>query len=306
MSELIFHFLNVGKGNCTVIEFPSGRLSVIDIDDSSSISYEERYFIESKYKTKLTDPIDYICHKFSGQDIFRFILTHPDMDHLSGIKKLFSKKTILNFWDTDNNKFIDPDSWENSPYNKEDWDFYREIRKNKENPKVLFLYRNDSSNCCWIQDGIKILSPTKEIVDEANRTEDYDHLSYILMIEFANRRILLCGDATLKAMESLVDFYRGEIKSDILLAPNHGSKNHISKDILDFIDPQIIVVSVKEGIDYARDLYSEYGKVLSTKYYGDILIRIKQNGDIFVQTKYNKYSDRWYYFRELLSENFYL
>ncbi len=306
MSELIFHFLNVGKGNCTVIEFPSGRLSVIDIDDSSSISYEERYFIESTYKAKLTDPINYICYKFPNQDIFRFILTHPDMDHLSGIKRLFNKKTILNFWDTENNKFIDPNSWENSPYSREDWDFYQKIRKNKENPKVLFLYRNDVSDCCWIQDGIKILSPTKEITNEANRSENYDHLSYILMIEFANRRVLLCGDATLKAIESLVDFYKSDIKSDILLAPNHGSKNHISKETLDFIDPQIIIVSVKEGVDYARDLYSKYGRVLSTKYYGNILTKINQRGEIFVKTNYNKYSNRWYYFEELFLENFYL
>jgi len=41
MSEITFHFLNVGKGNCTVIEFPSERLSVIDIDDSRALSQND-------------------------------------------------------------------------------------------------------------------------------------------------------------------------------------------------------------------------------------------------------------------------
>ena len=126
MKEVFFHFLNVGKGNCTIIEFPSGRLSVIDIDDSRSISEDERYFIlEGTLKrVKLTDPIVYITDNFKNE-IFRFILTHPDMDHMSGIKELFNRKKVINFWDTDNNKYIDPDTWDNSPYNKEDWDFIR-------------------------------------------------------------------------------------------------------------------------------------------------------------------------------------
>ena len=27
--NMIFHFLNVGKGNCTIVDFPSERLSII-------------------------------------------------------------------------------------------------------------------------------------------------------------------------------------------------------------------------------------------------------------------------------------
>jgi len=35
---LDFHFINVGKGSCILVDFPSGHLSIIDIDDSRSIS----------------------------------------------------------------------------------------------------------------------------------------------------------------------------------------------------------------------------------------------------------------------------
>jgi len=39
---LDFHFINVGKGNCTLINFPNGHFSIIDIDDSRSISTIEQ------------------------------------------------------------------------------------------------------------------------------------------------------------------------------------------------------------------------------------------------------------------------
>ena len=104
MSEITFHFLNVGKGNCTIIDFPSERLSVIDIDDSRAISAYERTLMEKAGKAKLTNPIDYIASEFADREIFRFILTHPDMDHMSGIKRLFEEKYVRNFWDTKNDK----------------------------------------------------------------------------------------------------------------------------------------------------------------------------------------------------------
>ncbi len=61
-------------------------------------------------ESKLTDPIVYIANNYFSKynEIFRFILTHPDMDHMSGIKELFNRKYVRNFWDTNNDKYIDP------------------------------------------------------------------------------------------------------------------------------------------------------------------------------------------------------
>ena len=295
MSEITFHFLNVGKGNCTIIEFPSERLSVIDVDDSRVISDYDRTLMEKAGKARLTNPIDYITSKFKDREIFRFILTHPDMDHMSGIKGLFKGKYVRNFWDTENDKYIDPDTWENSPYDREDWDFYQNVRQSDENPIVLKIYRDAEADCCWTKDSIRILAPTESLVKEANENEDWDHLSYVLMIEYAGRKILLGGDATKKSLEDIIEYYgEGYLESNVLFAPNHGSANHISKEILDVINPDLIVVSVAEGVDYARDLYSRYGSVLSTKYYGNTLVKIKDTGEIIFSTQFQNYSDGWY------------
>ena len=297
MSEVSFHFINVGKGNSTIIDFPSERLSVIDVDDSRAISASERFLMEIQKKAKLTNPIDYIVSQFPNREIFRFILTHPDMDHMSGIQELFRKKYVRNFWDTNNNKHIDPSTWSNSPYNEKDWNFYQQIRQSKDCPRVLPLYRGADSECCWIQDAVEILAPTPQLVTQANESQDHDHLSYVLMVKYAQRKILLGGDATKKVWEDILnDENYGEsyIKSDVFLAPNHGSPNHISKDILDVINPDLTIVSVAEVVEYARELYSKYGIVLSTKHYGDIWIKIRDTGKILFTTRSQNYSDNWY------------
>jgi len=271
------HFLNVGKGNCTIVEFPSGRLAMIDIDNSRINS-----------ENSLTDPIDYYIGKFGRKSLFRFILTHPDMDHMSGLNQLANKISISNFWDTENNKELNNEDWDNSPYDRKDWDKYQEFRRSEEDPKCLFLYQNSTADCCWVQDGITILSPTKKLVELANETEEYNHLSYVLKIQYSNVKVLIGGDATVEAWDEILDNCGKDVlEADIFLAPHHGSKNNINKDVFKHINPEYVIVSVAEGVDYDYNYYSGLAtnQVLSTKYYGTMNVEIKQDGScqIFVE-----------------------
>lgn len=49
------------------------------------------------------NPISYL-KKHGISAVFRFILTHPDMDHMDGIKDFFEEFEPINFWDIHNNK----------------------------------------------------------------------------------------------------------------------------------------------------------------------------------------------------------
>ncbi len=291
---LDLYFINVGKGNCTIIDFPSKRLSIIDIDDSRAISAEQRRRMLLEKKVSLTNPIDYIITNFPNREIFRFILTHPDMDHMSGIKSLFTKKYVRNFWDVPNNK-PDPGNWDQSPYDKNDWDFYQNLKAEKiSNKTIVRPLRNQTAECCWVQDGIKIFSPSKELIDEAEESEEYDHLSYVLRITYNGLRTIISGDASSAALEDILRKYNKGLESSILLAPGHGSKNHVSKDFLDAVKPRLTIVSVAEGVDYDYETYKNYGYVLSTKHYGNIRAQIKDNGEIIFRTQFQNYSDAWY------------
>ncbi|OGE75242.1 MAG: hypothetical protein A3I07_02500 [Candidatus Doudnabacteria bacterium RIFCSPLOWO2_02_FULL_42_9] len=292
---LDFHFINVGKGSCAIADFSSGHLSVIDIDDSRALSAKEKESMRLLKKAELTNPIDYILRNFSGEEIFRFILTHPDMDHMSGIKTLFEKKYVRNLWDVPNHK-PDPESWDNSPYDKNDWDFYQSLREKKvKGTNIVNPLRNATADCCWVQDGIKILSPDKVLMEKAEESEEYDHLSYVIQINYNGVRAMLTGDASKPALDNIVANYKAEnLQSSILLAPGHGSKNHVSKDFLEAVKPRLTVVSVAENVDYDSDAYKNYGRVLSTKYYGNIRVRIKENKEVVFRTQFQNYNENWY------------
>ena len=103
------HFLNVGDGACSVIEHEDKVVTMIDI-------------CGGKY------PIDYL-KRLSVNNIFRFILTHPDMDHLDGLAELSRTFKIYNFWDTKNNKEIDTSRKEQmGRFNPDDWKAYQQLR----------------------------------------------------------------------------------------------------------------------------------------------------------------------------------
>ena len=266
---LVIHFLNVGKGNCTIIEHPSGRISIIDIDNSRIKSNER----------KLTDPIRYV-KRVNKASVFRFVLTHPDMDHMSGLSGLSNITEIINFWDTENNKTIENSSWDESPYDRRDWEKYRSFKNKKENPKYIINYRRDE-DLYWKDDNITILSPSHNLIKKANEAEDYNHLSYVLMQEHKGIRILFGGDASAEAWEEILDECgKSRLKADILLAPHHGSKNNIYKPALEAISPDYVIVSVAEGVDYAYDFYKNLvkKKVFSTKDKGNIILEVDDYG----------------------------
>ncbi len=311
---LKLHFLNVGKGSSTILEFPVGRVGIVDVDDSRSIGEEQlvavaemmgvgsRYsaykslgnvleakrLVEKAYDIPLTDPVQYLS-ELRIKEIFRLILSHPDMDHMSGLDRLSRKFEILNFWDTNNNKEIDANSWDKSPYRKEDWDRYQQLRESEQSPKALRIHRDQTADCCWVEDGIQILSPSPELVTHANDTKDYHHLSYVLKVTHASRSVILGGDASKKAWGDILEHYGEDgIKADVLLAPHHGSTHNFHKEAMEAMNPDYIIVSVAVGTDYAYDEYRRIGKVLSTKWYGNIVMTISNLGHIGYETQFDR------------------
>jgi beta-lactamase superfamily II metal-dependent hydrolase len=63
--------------------------------------------------------------------VFRFILTHPDMDHMDGIAAFFNTFSPTNFWDTDNTEEKNFDDGGNGGFQEEDWWFYKSLRDEK-------------------------------------------------------------------------------------------------------------------------------------------------------------------------------
>jgi competence protein ComEC len=272
--SVTIHFLNVGKGSCSIINFPSRRLSMVDIDNS-----------RLEGDDTLTDPVAYLKREYPNMGLFRFILTHPDMDHMSGLHELSQAVAISNFWDTDNSKSFADSDWENSPYDRADWDAYQRMRATGDHPRCLRLLQGETSEskCCWTQDGICILAPTTKLVQLGNEGDEpeYHHLSYVLRVEHAGTSILFGGDASVEAWDEIkATCDAAALKADIFVAPHHGSPKNVNQAVFKNIAPDFVIVSVATGVEYDYDYYSSLATkgVLSTKHYGTMKMTVKDDG----------------------------
>lgn len=260
------HFLNVGKGNCVIVKFPSGRLSIIDIDNS-----------KVEIDNPLQDPIEFLNENYPNQSIFRFILTHPDMDHFSGLNELNQARTIVNFWDTQNNKTADQSKIHLGGYSEADWYCYQKLRKQSENPKIIHVNQGDEPLSYWKEDNIAVLAPSQEMVTKANNSGEYNHCSYVLMIEYDGIKILLGGDATRDSWSNiLANHDPAVLKADVFLAPHHGSSDNIEKDVFNHIDPDYVIISDHYGHSYDYAYYNGLAnkQVYSTKHFGNITVEV--------------------------------
>src|SRR5258708_1016027 len=185
----------------------------------------------ARAKRELTDPIEFMKKVYPGRRLWRFVLTHPDLDHMRGIKRLHENVGFDNFWDTKHTK---PTPSYRGDADREDWEFYQSLRSGA--MQVLNYARGDSLFAFGKEqdgrpggDNIEILSPTPEIIGACNTAGKSNDLSIVLRLHHAGRTILLPGDAEELAWDSMRDFYGSRLKSDFLKASHHGRDSDITK-----------------------------------------------------------------------------
>ena len=328
--RLEVHILNVDHGDCTIIRHPGdqhktkGRISFIDINDwkdkqpeeegiaglsgqldqlSLSSSQTGRTFVKQQISEEeyaenyLDDPIQYF-QKVSepSQDIWRFICTHPDMDHLSGIDRLWEEESVSVFWDTDHKKDLSDSEYWPPEYDEADWERYMEIRNGETNCQYIQPTRG-SQEQYWEDDNIDILHPSPDVVEELNdenENEDqpeYNDISYVLKLNTRGGAILLPGDAEQDAWEEILDEWGTEMLEDVRLlkAAHHGRDDGFHKEAVEAMDPEYVVLSV--GAKPETDAHQKYrracsddAKVWSTRQYGTVSATAMKRG-AFVVTR---------------------
>jgi beta-lactamase superfamily II metal-dependent hydrolase len=237
-----------------------------------------------KAKTELTDPIAFMHQNYPGQALWRFVLTHPDLDHMRGIKCLYENIGFHNFWDTTHTKELFDFR---SDDDKEDWEFYQQLRTGAFGIYPRFYtqgdqhyafardeYGNPGGDC------IEILSPTPSLVRSCNASKKSNDLSLVLRLWHAGKSILLPGDAEEEAWDTMVSLYGDRLKSDFLKASHHGRDSGYHLAAVQRIAPLITFVSVgrKPDTDASSKYRGQCQQVASTRYHGNITLEIHDDG----------------------------
>lgn len=332
----VFHYLNVKEGDCSIIQHLSGRVSVIDVSNASKPEENEAVkllkdvlrkemvkslSVPGNFNQKFypVNPIEYL-KKRNIENVFRFILTHPDMDHMDGIEDFFNILKPVNFWDSKNN--CEKDDFKDCKYKESDWLFYKSLRDGESNIQTnrLTLYSNSygksynkNNNSTKGGDGLYILSPTKELVEDANESKDYNDASYVLLYKSNGGKILLTGDSNIKTWEYLLKEHGDDIKDvDVLLAPHHGRKADKIGELLDVVNPAITFFGNAGSANLAYDAWNNRGLKFITNNQANCIIvdtnskpmKLYVTNKKFAETKHETplYSPEFdaYYFMDII------
>jgi len=340
------HFLNVGHGDCAIIEHPSGRITMIDINNASTVDTTTLEEIESYYRpplltlgellqpqvrvtpllcqippysrpsssllelpgfytarsrslpagydVALENPLAFLKSMYPNRAIFRYIQSHPDLDHMRGLAALLgSGIEIVNFWDTDHDKIPEFQS----DNDRVDWGAYQRVRNGEAGVRVLRLFRGEKGSF-WNQggtptdfgDGIEVLSPTPELVKAARADGNTNNLSYVLKIAYAGINIILGADAEENAWASMVRHYGAALKCHVLKASHHGRDSGYHQETVKLMNPEYTVVSVgKKPETDASNKYRRYTRneqVWSTRWKGTITLTVNDHGRGEIESAY--------------------
>ncbi len=304
------HILNVGHGDCIISEFPSGRLTVVDINRSQQMDMDSlmeilalmdpskaslnrilhnmglmdyHSLIESAgYYIQLTDPISYIYQLSRNRyNIFSFISTHPHMDHLTGLFDLYQTIKMANAW-------VLPNSFTQhlsrlSETQKADWELYKFLRDGKQSTiKVITPLAGDMNNF-WADEGIKILAPNQILLNTADNNNDANSMSYVLLIKYGYSKIILGGDAEEVTWKYIVENFKDEIENiHLLKASHHGRDRGYYQPAVKLMSPAYTVVSVgKQPKNDDSNKYRQYSDhVVSTRWHGTMVFELDKFGHI--------------------------
>jgi competence protein ComEC len=241
-------------------------------------------------KDKLTNPIHYLKARFPGRSIFRYIQTHPDMDHMAGIHRLLEEGIgIENLWDTHHCLLKDEDAMRTGEVNHDiqDWHTYLRLRNSPANPTVLRL-TSGAQGDFWTADGIYIWAPLDHR-NSQNPNANPNALSYVLLFEVGKCKIVLGGDATEEMWQELFEKYTRFPKVHLLKASHHGRKSGYHREIVKAMNPDVTILSVGElkGKDDATASYERFSVkgCYSTVDHGDIIAKCWSDGDVWLRER---------------------
>lgn len=271
---------SVGEGDMFYIKHASDNFTTIDCClsyDSDTTSRKESILSEIERESK-------------GKNIHRFISTHPDEDHISGLVDYDNRFGIVNFYRVDNTT---TKYWSES----DDFKRYKYLRDNSEKKFALSKdcsrrWMNQSNEergssglfCLW-----PIVSNKKyqDALSVAAKGGSPNNISPVIRYAIDDFSFLWMGDMETEMQEEF-EANVNVVPTTIVFAPHHGRKSgRIPAALLQKLSPSLIVVGEAPCEDLCY--YSGYNTITQNSS-GDILFDVNENYiDIFVANQmYNK------------------
>ncbi len=262
-SDLRVVFLDVGQGDAVLVRTP-GRHNIL-IDGGEGKQMNNKNIISKLWK--------YL--PFFDREFDMVISSHPHLDHLGGLLNVVQSikvKRILQSGVKYNT--AEYQEW-NRLINSKNIDYDIAV-SGKE-----YLFKSSQGDVL-----LKVLYPFKNM--ENLEVEDVNDYSVVVLLEYADRKILFTGDISSDVEKGIADYKMAQ-DIDVLKVAHQGSDTSTSNLFLDSFNPEYAVIMVGKN-NYGqpsrrvlkrlerRNIY-----ILRTDKMGDIEIRINKKGEIKVR-----------------------
>ncbi|MFQ5428376.1 MAG: DNA internalization-related competence protein ComEC/Rec2 [Thermodesulfobacteriota bacterium] len=206
-------FMSVGQGDAALIEFPKGKVMLIDgggFKGGGSGFGTGRNIISPLLRHKKIKSIDYM------------VLSHAQQDHMGGFSFLAANFPVGAFW------------WnglgELGALNDTLVDNHIAISVLGANRKVFDI------------DGVEVLILPVASYEGAGINDR----SLVVRLRYGQQSILFPGDIEARG-EGVFALMKDDISAHVLKAPHHGSRTSSSMGFLRAVGPEIVVISVGRG-----------------------------------------------------------
>jgi competence protein ComEC len=241
--------IDIGQGDSFLIKFPNGKSALVDAGNAT-IKFDNGERVVKPLLSYLgVEQIDYA------------FISHIDSDHYAGFISLIQSGIIKSIYKPKLDSSLSKDvKFEN------------------------FVYLNKISVNYYDTESIRIGNCQLYILNDQSMSEQNKYTSNnksgVFKIVFGNTSFLFTGDIEKRVEKTYISLFGNFLNSDVLKLAHHGSKTSSSEGFLNFVDPEISLISagVNNQFSHPSDIVinrlNEFGtKILRTDKEGAVLLR---------------------------------
>jgi len=235
-SHLSITCLDVGHGQAILARLP-GTMNVL---------FDVGSLFSSDIGTRVVVP--FLDYEGIGR-LHAVVVSHRDIDHINGVPEVVNRRPV-------GCVYFDEMSFAHS----QDVETVQALMSHLAGRRVPANLMPGTIDAGHAQ--IRLLWPTAEAVAR-EQLSDNDK-SLVCLIEYADRRALLCSDIESLAQREIMTLYPA-LKADVVVVPHHGSVRTLDSRLLDQLSPSVLLCSCS-----SRDY--EQGRVMKAFASGKLLI----------------------------------
>ncbi|HKG22859.1 MAG TPA: MBL fold metallo-hydrolase [Blastocatellia bacterium] len=209
--KLVIHFLDIGQGDCELLQLPGGETILIDSGDSGAPTVDK-------------------LKSYGVKEIDLAITTHPHQDHIGEMRDVMRAFNVKEVWDS------------GFPLSRKT---YENMLQEIKDRKIKFSTPRRSLTRKFGDVLVEVLAPGNEFIGD-----NPNNASVVVRVTFGRKRFLFTGDSEVESWADMMSAGGEMLRADLLKGAHHGSSNGTTASVLDAVRPSVFTISCKIGNDY--------------------------------------------------------